>query len=383
MISAKEIIEYVTPEIVIDIMAENGSKLYDRTTDRRTNQKCYWFQTICHGGDSHKLCYFSDSKDFYCYTSCGRMTFFDFICKIRNIKKEKFSEAVKYIALKVGKGYREERIGFQDKNLPKEIRQEIMTMDSILEKRRYQLKKQVVIDKFYDDKILNYFDRNTYYSGWIEDGISIKSMNKFGISWYEYQKHIIIPHYNIDGKLVGIRRRSLKPEDADNKYMPEYIQGVLYDHPLGLNLYGLEENKDYIKKVKRAIIVEGEKSVLLSDTYYGKKSCAVATCGFNISDWQLNTLLKLGVEDITLAFDKDFDLTKKDEYRKNERTWREFNNYRKRLKVLCERIAPYCNVYIILDKQGLLQLKDSPFDRGKEVFEKLMKTRKQITTLIG
>ena len=33
MLKAEELLELVTPEIVIDIMAENGSKLYDRTID--------------------------------------------------------------------------------------------------------------------------------------------------------------------------------------------------------------------------------------------------------------------------------------------------------------------------------------------------------------
>lgn len=40
---AKEILEKVTPKIVIDIMQENGSKLYNITTDGRTRQKCLWF----------------------------------------------------------------------------------------------------------------------------------------------------------------------------------------------------------------------------------------------------------------------------------------------------------------------------------------------------
>ena len=90
MLSAKDVLETVTPEIVINIMEENGTRVFNRTTDRKTNQECLWFQTICHGGDSHKLCYFTKSKDFYCYTNCGKMSFFDLIKRIRNIKDEKF-----------------------------------------------------------------------------------------------------------------------------------------------------------------------------------------------------------------------------------------------------------------------------------------------------
>ena len=44
-------------------------------------------------------------------------------------------------------------------------------------------------------------------------------MQVFGIRWYELEKHIIIPHYNINGELVGIRRRSLQEKDKNNKYI--------------------------------------------------------------------------------------------------------------------------------------------------------------------
>lgn len=378
MLDAKEVLSNVTPEVVVNIMAENGSRVYNRTVDRRTQQQCLWFQTICHGGDSHKLCYFTETKEFYCYTNCGKMSFYDLIKRIRNIKSDKFYDAVKYVAQKTGKSYNSNRTGIGGKD--RELAEDLNEMEELSEKRNRKDKKEEFNNKIYDDKILNYFDPYTFYEGWIKDGISIKSMYKFNIRWYELEKHIIIPHYNINGELVGIRRRSLKPEDEKRKYMPEYIDGILYEHPLGLNLYGLYENQEAIKRYKRAIIVEGEKSVLLSDTYYGRKSCTVATCGFNISDWQLNTLLKLGVEKIILGFDKDYDITKENVYKKNKKDLIGFENYKKRLRVLCERITPYCDTYILLDKKNLLKIKDSPFDEGKDIFEMLMKTKKQVTT---
>ena len=298
--------------------------------------------------------------------------------RIRGIKPEKFYEVVSYVANKAGISLRSlERDGINS-NISREVRQNLAEIDRVIEGRQRQKREKYEITTFYDDSILNFFDKTTFYQGWVDEGISFESMEKFGISWYESQKHIIIPHRNIDGKLVGIRRRSLKPEDSHCKYMPEYIGSTLYDHPLGLNLYGFYENQKAIKRYKRAIIVEAEKSVLLSDTYYGDKSCTVATCGFNVSDWQINALLKLGVEDIYLAYDKDFDVTKADKYRRNRAKFRDFNHYRERLKNLCLRIAPYCNTYVILDKRGLLEEKDSPLDKGKEVFDSLMADRQLI-----
>ena len=378
MLQANEILDKVNNDIVIEIMDENGSPLYSRSRDGRTGQECLWFRTICHGGDSHKLCYFTETKDFYCYTCCGKMPFFNFIMRIRNLKEGEFYSALLYVANKLGINASNDRLGVGLKVTAKELRDECSAVTRIIEQRN-ATPINIEIDKFYDNSILNYFDENTFYKGWIDEGISVSTMQKFGIRWYEYQKHIIIPHYNQVGNLVGIRRRSLKPEDKNNKYMPEYLEGKSYEHSLGLNLYGLHENQEAIKKYKKAIIVEGEKSVLLSDSYYGDKSVAVATCGFNISNWQLKALLKLEVSEIYLGFDKDFDIRCEDEYKKDEKTWNDYKRYIERLKILGERIAPYCTVYLLRDRKGLLDIKDSPFDKGKETLEKLIKDKKQIT----
>ena len=75
MIDKDVLLKLVTEDVVINIMQENGSPLYNTSVDGQTKQRCLWFRTICHGGDSHKLCFFTESKDFYCYTNCGRMNF--------------------------------------------------------------------------------------------------------------------------------------------------------------------------------------------------------------------------------------------------------------------------------------------------------------------
>ena len=378
LINSKDVLEKVTPEIVIEILKENGSNLYKKTLDGKTNQTCLWFKTICHAGDSHKLCYFTQSKDFFCYTSCGKMPFFSFIMKIKNLKENEFYKAVLYVANKTGCNYNSiDRIGINNKQSFQAIQEDIREMENFVQKRKLKKHKKNFELKIYDENILNYFDPYTFYQGWVNDGISIKSMYKFNIRWYELEKHIIIPHYNYEGELVGIRRRSLKKEDIKNKYMPETIDGITYEHALGMNFYGIYENHEAIIKYKKAILVEGEKSVLLSDTYYGKNSIALATCGFNISDWQINILIKMGVEQIYLCFDKDYDIMQKDYYKKDKKEWIKFKNYCNRLKTLGERLSPYFDVYLILDKRNLLEIKDSPLDKGKQIFEQLLEDKKQ------
>lgn len=368
---AEEILTKVNNDIVIEIMDENGSPLYGRSRDGRTGQECLWFKTICHGGDSHKLCYFTESKDFYCYTNCGRINFFDLIKKIKGFKAEEFYQCLSYVAHKAGVSLNRNRIGLADSLSVKSVREELNEAEKTLQEDS-QLAK---IEKFYDANILNYFDANTFYQGWIDEGISIDTMRKYQIKWYEYQKHVIIPHLDINGNLVGIRRRSLKPEDAKNKYMPEFIEGRSYEHPLGLNLYGLYQNQEAIKRRREAIIVEGEKSVLLSDSFYGNKSIAVATCGFNISKCQMLALRDLGVSKIYLGFDKDFDVNKESEYSRDKNIWENYQHYNARLIALAHRASQLFDVYILKDRKSLLGEKDSPFDKGKETLEKLMKDK--------
>lgn len=384
---AEEILKAVTTKDVITIMEEHGAKLYKTGVDSKTKQNILWFKTICHGGNSHKLCYFTDSKDFFCYTNCGRMTFFNFIKKIMNLEDDSksFYQVLKYVAKKIG--YIDNRtrdrngislISLEEK---KDILSDLNTINKIIKSK--ELKDNNINkpeSKIFDSSILNYFQK-VYYEGWIKEGISIQSMEKYNIRWYEFQKHIIIPHLDKNGNLIGIRRRSLKLEDQKRKYMPEYIEGISYEHSLGLNLYGLYYNQKAIKKYKRAIIVEAEKSVLLSDTFYGDKSITVATCGFNITDYQIELLIQLGVNDITIAFDKDFDFNNKEKYLQNKEKREEFKRYKEKLLALGEKINYYCNAYLVIDLWNILEEKDSPYDKGKENFELLLKNRIYISDL--
>ena len=377
MIRTEELLKHITNEIVVNIMKDNGSELYDTTIDGKTKQKCLWFQTICHGGDSHKLCYFTESKDFYCYTNCGRMKFFECIKRIRNAKEDEFySKVILYVAEKANIRLSNKMERGINPDPTKAFRKEMLEFNRNISVK-YNWEKQYNNDivKFYDENILRYFDSNTFYEGWINEGISIESMRKFGISWYEYRNCIIIPHRNKDGKLVGIRRRTLNPDEADSrKYMPLYMGKFSYEHPLASNLYGLYENQEAIKRREKAIIVEGEKSVLKSDTYFGKDSICVATCGFNISEWQIKALERAGAKTVYLGFDKDFDINKVSEYKKQKDIYNEYLRYIEKLNAVANRLNIAFDTYVLLDSEELLNLKDSPFDEGKDVFNRLMKT---------
>lgn len=340
-------------------------------TPFKTEARCIWFTTVCHCGDSHKLCMFRDSLRFHCYTSCGAMDIFELIQKIQDCS---FYESVRFWCSIIGVSSRT----FFGRKKARD------NYGSSLANRKQVVEIQPYTEQFYPERILNYFERDWYCGAWLDEGISSASMNKFDISWYEIGQAVIIPHRAENGKLIGIRRRSFRPEDIERgcKYMPLILEGKTYAHALGYYLYGLYQNKEAIRKTKRIIITESEKSVMLSDTFYGEQSCTVATCGFNITNRQKELILQCGVEEVILAFDKDYDpldyIDSTDAY-----SLAQFEKYRERIYSLGQKFTKYCRVYVLWDNLSLLQKKDSPFDRGKEVFEKLFENKFEIVCKDG
>ena len=73
----------------------------------------------------------------------------------------------------------------------------------------------------------------------------------------------------------------------------------------------------------------------------------------------------LGVNEITIAFDKEYE-----DWRSNEA-----REYQQKIINMGKKYKGQATFYYIWDMDNLLGLKDSPFDRDKEVFEKLYKHR--------
>ena len=51
------------------------------------------------------------------------------------------------------------------------------------------------------------------------------------------------------------------------------------------------------------------------------------------------------------------------------------NKYFNKLYSLCKKYSNYCTISFIYDRKGLLELKNSPTDKGEEVFKELLKRR--------
>lgn len=353
-INLQELRENLTEEHIILILNKLGAERYDNRED------VIIFPTICHNAReteaSMKLYYYKDSHMFHCYTECNEnFDIFDLIKRVREVNHEEYNfyNTIYSIADLVQYNI------FDATSSENYI--------SIIDKFKKDSDEINLIE--YDKTVLDVF-RWKPVAEWLDEGISETAMKKFNILYYDYRHRIVIPHYDIDGRLVGIRGRALDPIEAElyGKYAPLKVENVLYRHPLSFNLYGIYENKEDIIQYKTAIIFEGEKSVLKFGDLYNY-NIAVASCGSNLNLKQVELLVKeLGVENIIIAYDKEFDSFASIEA----------ENYYDKLTKLCQKYINYCNFYFLFDFNKLLDLKDSPIDKGKEVFEKLMKGKVQV-----
>lgn len=314
------------------------------------------FPTICHNIDaseaSMKLYFYKNTKLFNCYTNDGVMSIFKFMktyYETRGIEYDWVNDIYNIILdcsnFKPGEGF----------SVPK--------YESLHDKFG-RIKREVELP-VYNEGALGAFVKY-YPPEWLREGISTAAMDKFGICYSISQNKIIIPHRDMNGRLVGIRGRALNEWEVENvgKYMPVRLEQTWYKHPLSMNLYGLYENQENIKKTGICYVFESEKSVMQCEVFSGP-NCAVAVCGSQFNKYQLNLLLKYcKPQEIVICFDK--------EEKKGE------DIYFNKLYTLCKKYTQYANFSFIYDRLGLLNLKDSPTDRGEEVFKKLLEKRVRV-----
>lgn len=323
-------------------------------------------QTICHnppGTGSRKLYYYSNTKLCHCFSGCIDPSFdiFELCIKVMKIQKGlkwELYDAMDYIASYFGFE------GIERKEEESELKDwEIFRRHKIKEPE----KKQIIQLKEYDPIILTRF-AYPRIERWEQEGISNEVSKKNLIGYYPGGEQITIPHFDIDNRLIGIRGRTLVADEAEmyGKYRPLLIGKQLYNHPLSMNLYNLNNSKDNIAKTHAAIVVESEKSCLQLQSFYGyKNDISVAVCGSSLSSYQVDLLKKLGTNELIIAFDKDFSKIGDDIFKLTV----------KKLERIYEKYHNSINVSFLFDKTNILPIHSSPIDQGVEVFELLLKNR--------
>ena len=205
---------------------------------------------------------------------------------------------------------------------------------------------------------------------WYNEGISESTMEKYQIRYYERCNQTVIPCFDEEARLIGVRVRNWDKDRVEQaKYMPLVtLDGQCYKFNTNQVFYGINYNKPEIERTGKVIIVESEKAVMKLDTYMGEHNIALGMYGSNLGIQRRNQLLKMGVNTVSYVVDNDF-IGQDDEF---------FEQWREKIRHFIKLWDGFCRVEIVWDNLGLLGPKENATDRTKEVWEQLWENREII-----
>ena len=209
-----------------------------------------------------------------------------------------------------------------------------------------------------------------YPQAWIDEGISEETMEKYQIRYYERCNQTVIPCFDDEARLVGVRVRNWDKDRVEQaKYMPLItLDGQCYKFNTNQVFYGINYNKPMIEQTGEVWLGESEKFVLKLDGWFGPKSCALAMYGHQLGMQRRNQLIKMGVKRVVYCPDMDF-IGQDDAF---------FEDWCKSVRRLCDMFKGYCQVDIVWDDSGeLLGPKENATDRDKETWDKLWESKEK------
>lgn len=239
-----------------------------------------------------------------------------------------FPEALKYVHGILGLNY------YQEREEPCESLQILRMLKDMASNDSTEEDNQPL--KLISQKILSYF--LPYGNKMFEDdGISLEVQQEFMIGYDPQSNRITIPLLTPAGDLCGVKGRLLG--DAD-EYNPKYL--YIEKTVKSKLLYGLYENREYIKNSNHIFIFEAEKSVLQCVSN-GIRNC-VALGGKSISKTQVELIVRTGCAPI-IALDKGISLEE--------------------IKSVAASFPENIPVYYIFDNDDIMEDKQSPIDNFK------------------
>lgn len=357
MINVKHLKENMSATNIIKILEHLGAEC------RKQSDNELIFTSICHHGENAschkaKLYYYPDTHSFVCY-SCGwQGDIFDLVQKVNNAI---FVEALAYICeiLDVTVGYTAYNVNPHVYNWRKDCMPYI--------NKDYRSECELTV---YNEDLLNFFE-DAYPLSWILEGISADTLQRYEIKYYPLHNSVVIPCRDECGNLIGIRERFLNPEDCINgKYKPLTMlsDNLTFKFPTNQMFYGIYNNLEAIKRRKTVWLVEGEKSVLKADTWFGNDNVALAMYGLNLGENRRDFLVSLGVEEVVIMIDNDFQTKDSEEY----------GLFWQRVKKIAKLLKGFCTVSVCYNNQGYDMYKSNPFDITQEEFEILYDEREYI-----
>lgn len=184
---------------------------------------------------------------------------------------------------------------------------------------------------------------------WVDEGISLETMREFGVRYDPYSDRIVVPIRDIEGNIINVHGRTVDPEWKEKKlrkYTFFFSQGSVN------TIYGFWENREEIMKSRTILLFEGEKSVYKSMEFGYPNAGALLTS--HLSENQFKILIRLGLRRVVFCLDSDVDV---------------------RQDARVKALRSYTQVEYVTNRWHLLEPKEAPVDRGKEVFDRLYEGR--------
>lgn len=246
---------------------------------------------------------------------------FDLICFVEELT---FFEALKWTCDLLGLDYYQE---------PEEIPESLQILKMLKDMSSGNEEDDNVPLKPISEEILSYYlpYPNKLFE---DDNIPLDIQKEFEVCYDPDTNYIAIPIRDMLGSLVGVKGRWFgSADEVNNKYL--YLEKTNKSRLI----YGYFQNKNYIKNNTKLFVVESEKAVM----QLAGMGCrnAVSTCGKTISKAQVELIARTGCSPV-FAFDKDVD---EDE-----------------LKSIADMFMDGISVYAIIDKEEILDEKESPSD---------------------
>ena len=327
----------------------------------------YWtLYTACHNRDpykgSPKLLWYFDTGMFQCLTGCSAT--FDIISLTQKrlallSRPHTFHDAINFII---------ETTGLEVETV-KRINKPTLCDWSGLEKFvRFRSTGSTL--ELYDKSILDQLNHSVPQQ-WLDEGISLETMVKYQIGYYDRLDATTIPCFAQDGSLIGIRCRHWRPDEIEaGKYRPLcLLDGTSYKFPTNNVFFGINWNWGEIERTGHVILAEGEKSVMKADSMWGEKNNVLALYGGNLGLQRRNQLIKLGANHVTIALDSDF----------HEIGDEEYDKFEKKVLAMSKLFKGYAKVDCVYNNVNLPNAyKASPFDFDEATYNIMWKNREVV-----
>lgn len=206
-----------------------------------------------------------------------------------------------------------------------------------------------------NDCMDRYEFRRDKLKAWADEGIQWNVMREWGVRYDAFYDRIVYPITDFDGNIFCISGRTCDPD-----YKKKGIRKYTYTSEIGAlpTIYGFSNNREAILSAKEIILFEGAKSVLKM-VGWGKFNCG-ALLTSHLSPIQFEFLVTIasyyGVR-VVFALDSDVDILKDDHIK---------------------RLCSYARIEWVQNRDAILNDKESPVDRGLDVFNHLYDMRSKI-----